>query len=516
MGLASIIETLNFLSNWSSVADLPERISTTRGNFMPRIKRLGALLVLLLICATFLPAQILTTLVNFDYTNGQFPESPLIQGLDGNLYGTYLLGGPDGVGGVFRLTPQGLLTQASNFCGGYNGCAGSREWGIMQTREGTFYGTSQEGGTGAGNMFTMTPQLVGADFADFGDKGGQNPLSAPILGTDGNFWGVGIAGTKNNNSNCDLGCGSIYKVTPEGAVTTEHAFCAQPNCADGWAPVGSLLQASDGNFYGTTNAGGATTGCLFSEGCGTIFKMTLQKVFTTLFTFSGTGSDGGNVWDVALIEGTDGALYGATSAGGLYGGGTVFKITTAGVFTTLYNFCALANCADGSQPQGGLIQASDGNFYGTTSVTGPNGGGTIYRITPAGAFTNVYSFCSLSGCADGSYPPSALFQATDGRIYGVTNDGGTDESGTVFRLNLGLPAFVAPLPGFGKPGQTVSILGNNLKSTTSVTFNGITARFSATSNSAINAIVPSGATSGPIVVTTSTRTLHGQNFQVLP
>jgi uncharacterized repeat protein (TIGR03803 family) len=483
---------------------------------MPRIKRLGALLVFLLICATFLPAQILTTLVNFDYTNGQLPESPLIQGLDGNLYGTYLDGGPYGVGGVFRLTPQGVLTQASNFCGGGNSCAGSREWGIMQTREGTFYGTSQEGGTRAGNMFTMTPQLGGADFAEFGDKGGQDPLSAPILGTDGNFWGVSISGTKNNYSNCAIGCGAIYKVTPEGAVTTEYAFCAQPNCADGWAPVGSLLQASDGNFYGTTYEGGSTTGCLASEGCGTIFKMTLQKVFTTLFTFSGTGSDGGNVWDVALIEGTDGALYGATSAGGLYGGGTVFKITTAGVFTTLYNFCALANCADGSEPQGGLIQASDGNFYGTTSVNGLYDGGTIYRITSTGTFTSLYNFCSLSGCADGSYPPSALFQATDGRIYGVTYDFGTGGAGTVFRLNLGLPAFVAPLPGFGKPGQTVSILGNGLKHTTSVTFNGITASFSAKSNSSINAIVPSGATSGPIVVTTPTGTFTSKSFQVLP
>jgi uncharacterized repeat protein (TIGR03803 family) len=483
---------------------------------MPRTGRLWAVLGFVLIWAALLPAQILTTLVDFDYTNRQEPESPLIQGLDGNLYGTYLLGGPDGVGGVFRLTPQGVLTQASNFCGSGGACAGAKEWGIMQTRDGTFYGTSQLGGTRAGNVFSMTPELVGTDFANFGDKGGQDPISAPILGTDGNFWGVGDEGTKNNTPDCDLGCGSIYKVTPEGAVSTEYAFCAQPNCADGWAPVGSLLQASDGNFYGTTFAGGATTGCLFSEGCGTIFKMTLQKVFTTLFTFSGTGSDGGNVEEVALIEGSDGALYGTTSAGGLYGGGTVFKITTAGVFTTLYNFCALANCADGSGPQGGLIQASDGNFYGTTSVNGANGGGTIYRITSAGTFTSLYNFCSLSGCADGSYPPSALLQATDGRIYGATYAGGTAGSGTVFRLNLGLPAFVAPLPGFGKPGQTVSILGNGLKHTTSVTFNGITARFSATSNSSINAIVPSGATSGPIVVTTSTGTFTSKSFQVLP
>lgn len=481
---------------------------------MPRFERLWALLVFLLICSAFLPAQTFTTLFNFDYIDGQEPDSPLIQGLDGNLYGTYMLGGPNGVGGAFRLTAQGVLTQA-NFCP--SGCAASRPWGIMLTREGTFYGTSELGGSRGGNMFTMTPQLVVADLADFGAKGGQNPISAPILGTDGNFWGVGEAGTKNNGTNCYLGCGSIYKVTPAGAVTTEYAFCAQPNCADGWSPVGSLVQASDGNFYGTTYAGGATTGCLFSEGCGTIFKMTLQKVFTTLFTFAGDDSEGGNIWEVALVEGTDGNLYGTTSAGGLYGGGTVFKITTAGVFTTLYNFCALANCADGSGPEAGLIQASDGNFYGTTSVNGANGGGTVFQLTPGGTFTTIYNLCQVApNCADGSYPASALLQTTDGRIYGSTYDGGTQGSGTIFRLNLGLPAFVAPLPGFGKPGQTVSILGNNLKRTSSVIFNGTPARFSATSNSSINAIVPSGATSGPIAVTTPAGTFTSTSFRVLP
>jgi uncharacterized repeat protein (TIGR03803 family) len=203
---------------------------------------------------------------------------------------------------------------------------------------------------------------------------------------------------------------------------------------------------------------------------------------------------------------------------GLTGCGVIFKITTGGTLTTLYSFCALANCADGSEPRAGLILATDGNFYGTTYTGGAYDEGTIFRITPSGVYSRLYSFCAESGCPDGALPQAPLFQAGDGRLYGTTTgiySGGVNQ-GTVFRLSLGLPASVAPLPAFGRVGQTVSILGYNLKHTSGVTLNGVNASFTAVSNTQLTAVVPSGAASGPITVVTPGGTLTSKAFEVLP
>jgi uncharacterized repeat protein (TIGR03803 family) len=229
-----------------------------------------------------------------------------------------------------------------------------------------------------------------------------------------------------------------------------------------------------------------------------------------------------------VIEGTDGNFYGTTRVNGSNGNGTVFQFTSGGQLNVLYSFCAPSNCTDGAIPWSGLVQASDGNFYGTTSDggTGKNcpglGGlpcGTVFKITAAGEFTSLYSFCSQSGCKDGGVPLASLIQGTDGALYGTTSEGANtschDGCGTVFKVSVGLGPFVETSPVFGKVGYTIQILGNNLTGTTSVTFNGLSATFTVLSDTYIQAKVPTGATTGPIEVTTPTGTLRSDvAFQV--
>jgi uncharacterized repeat protein (TIGR03803 family) len=146
------------------------------------------------------------------------------------------------------------------------------------------------------------------------------------------------------------------------------------------------------------------------------------QTFTLLLSFD--FSDGANPAS-ALLQATDGNLYGTTQSGGANGLGTVFQITPSGQLTTLYSFCAQSSCTDGESAYAGVVQATNGNFYGTTQLGGANicngaGCGTVFKITPDGVLTTLYSFCSQSGCTDGEYPLAGLIQANDGNFYGTT------------------------------------------------------------------------------------------------
>jgi uncharacterized repeat protein (TIGR03803 family) len=267
-------------------------------------------------------------------------------------------------------------------------------------------------------------------------------------------------------------------------------------------PDGRLVQGTDGNFYGTTEE--------VNSGSGTVFKMTLAGKLTTLHKFTGTDGAGPTS---ALVQASNGNFYGTTQAGGTNSEGTVFEITAGGKLTALYSFCSKSECADGANPSAGLIQATDGNLYGTTfsggsNETSCNGGcGTIFKITTSGALTTLYNFCSKSGCADGSQPQEGLVQDTNGAFYGMTYYGGTDGLGTVFSLSTGLGAFVETLPTSGKVGAKVTILGTSLKGATSVRFDGTAATFKVVSSSEISTTVPAGAKTGIVQVTTSGGTL---------
>jgi len=260
-----------------------------------------------------------------------------------------------------------------------------------------------------------------------GGAHGSVPYGALIQGTNGSLYG-----TTNGSEAPANGDGTVYKISNSGKLKTLHSFCSQAECADGNEAVAGLVQDTNGTFYGTTTYGGA-------NGYGTVFKITAGGVLTTLYSFcSGAGCPDGESPDGTLIQATDGNLYGTTYSGGAYGHGTVYKITTSGTLTTLYSFCAQNGCADGANPTAGVIQATDGNFYGETDFGGVDGQGSLFKINSTGTLTTLYSFCSQPDCADGSEPVAGLVQASDGNLYGTTTGfgGGTTPYGTVFKITL--------------------------------------------------------------------------------
>jgi uncharacterized repeat protein (TIGR03803 family) len=233
-----------------------------------------------------------------------------------------------------------------------------------------------------------------------------------------------------------------------------------------------------------------------------------------------------------LMLASNGNLYGTTAGGGTTAYGTVFEITPAGTLTTIYNFCPRAGCLDGAGPLAPLVEGSDGSFYGATSQGGAYsdptlcgiGCGTLFKISAAGRLTTLYSFCHLAGCPDGDFVYGGLAQATNGTFYGVNLDGGdltcggdNTGCGTVFSLAVGLRPFVETLPASAKVGANVVILGTNLTGATGVSFNGTAASFTVESSSEITAIVPAGATSGRVRVTTPSGVFNSNRpFRVIP
>jgi uncharacterized repeat protein (TIGR03803 family) len=439
------------------------------------------------------PAQTFKTLVAFDGTNGSLPPASLVQGTDGYMYGTTTEGGasgPFGAGTVFRITPAGKLTTLHSF----SGTDGAYPFaGLVQGTDGEFYGTTSQGGAnGYGAVFKITPTgklvTVHSFCAQTNCADGEYPFAGLVQGIDGEFYGTTSQGGAN-------GYGTVFKITPEGKLATLYSFCAQADCADGTYSASGLIQAPNGELYGTTAQGG-------TNGVGTVFKITPKGKLTTLHSFMNT--DGGFP-SAGLVQAPNGDFYGTTMFRGPHDEGTVFKITAAGVFTTLFDFCS--KCGNTSNPSAPLILASDGNFYGTASANVPHGGnhgdGAVFKITPQGELTVLHHF---SG-GDGAGPDGGLVQDTNGIFYGTTAIKGPKGYGTLFSLSMGLPAFVGTLPTIGKVGTKVTILGTDLVGTTRVSFNGTTAQFKVVSPSEITTIVPTGATTGFVKVTTPKKTL---------
>ncbi len=365
---------------------------------------------------------------------GTTPLGALISGSDGFLYGTTNVGGTFNAGSVFRVSTGGTATTLASFYGNANsGSGGSNpQSNLTQAADGNFYGMTNGGGTnGNGTIFRITPDGVLTTLVSFtnasGPALGNTPVTGLTLGADGALYGVTQTGGISS-------LGTIFKVTTNGVLTTLVSFSGTTGSFLGSSPRGNLLLASDGNFYGTTATGGS------GGGFGTVFKYAPgTSTFTTLVNLTGTVAGNlGATPTSGLVQGTDGNFYGATSAGGNVGAGlgTVFMMTPAGALTTLVNFGGLV-APLGSSPKGTLVFGSDGQLYGTTQTGGTvsTGLGTVFKCTTAGVLTTLVNFSGSTGVALGQSPNGGLVAHADGGFYGTTSTGGVNNVGTIFRIS---------------------------------------------------------------------------------
>ena len=452
-------------------------------------------------------AQSFSVLYNFGTNNGD-PLQPsfsgiIVQGRDGNLYSTAPKGGANGLGAVFKITPSGKLTVLYSF----DGVHGSNPYSGLTLGTGDyFYGTTKAGGaSGFGTVFRISTSGSLAVLHNFTNgQDGAQPLAPPVQGTDGNFYGTTSAG---GNTVCSGGCGTIYKITPSGVFTTRYQF----DSSHGQQPSAPLVLGTDGNFYGTTTWGGTGISCK----CGVVFKMTPGGKLNVLFNFNGKN---GSAPTAPLIQGADGNFYGTTSDGG--GDGVAFRITPGGKIAII---CHMHAPETGSVPLGGLVQATDGNLYGADAGGGGsdgNGFGTIFKLPLQGEASDIYNFDGTKAAE----PFVTPFQHTDGLLYGDTIEGGTGTDcdngcGVFYSLDISLDAFVSFLPPLssGKVGKVIQIFGQGFTGTTAVSFNGTPASFTVKSGTYLTATVPPGATTGPVTVTTPGAVLTSNKaFQVTP
>ena len=424
-----------------------------------------------------------TVLYSFANTTDGWLPSDLVQLADGALYG--ITAGTGGVGPVtFKLTTAGAFTALNNLCLTSSSCpAGINVDGLVAGADGNLYGDTGDGGslsTSDGTFFQITPTGTRTQLLNFTNVK-PYPLPIPdhahnlVLGTDGNFYGTSTEGGANQT-------GAIFKVTTAGVLTELYSFSAltsgtQTN-ADGTRPEGALVEASDGNFYGTANNGGA-------NGSGTVYQITPAGVLTVIYNFSALPSstlnaDGAHP-AAGLTIGTDGNFYGSASQGGANGVGTLFKLnsTPDHTFTKLHDFGATTTAtltaaaspatvttgqsatltwdftdsiSDSGNPAHSLVLGTDGNFYGATHIYGSNAG-VAYQLTPAGVYTPLHLFGGTSTDLLGTtvrdgFQADALMLAADGNYYGTTAAGGANNLGTIFRLSVA-PATATPCTASG-------------------------------------------------------------------
>lgn len=359
-----------------------------------------------------------------------WPEGGLTLGTDQRFHGTIYAAGARNHGAVYRLSPAGDIVYQHSFEGGADG---------------------------------------------------GYPGSAPIQGADGAYYGT-------TNGSASAYAGTVYKIDTAGRYSVLHLFTT----TDGRGPVASLVQGTDLNFYGATISGG-------QNGMGTFFRISSSGNFSVLHDF--TSAEGNGPFS-SLIQASDGNFYGTTASGGTTGGGAVLKMTPGGNVTILYSFTLYSR--DGYSPGAGLVEATDGNFYGSLLEGGAAQGGTLYRLTPAGVFTKLHDFRQVSG----EFPQNTPMQHTSGKLYGTAFGGSTYNDGVIWEYDAGLAPFVTFVNGFGQVGTTVYILGQYFQSGVStVSFNGVAAQNPVISPTYIKATVPAGATTGFVTVTTSKGTL---------
>jgi uncharacterized repeat protein (TIGR03803 family) len=342
--------------------------------------------------------------------DGATPYGSLTRGSDGSLYGLTYTGGDNNLGMAFVIAPDGTETVLHSFAGGADGA--SPHGSLILGSDGRFYGVTVSGGPfNQGVVFALAADGTESVLHAFGSgAGAQYAYGSLIQASDGNFYGMSQGGGA-------YGLGTVFMIRPDGSELVIHSFGSQ---ADGQIPAGSLIQGADGKLYGMTSAGGDYAG-------GIVFRMDLDGTETILHSL-GSGSDG-SAPAGSLLQASDGNFYGLTRAGGANGIGALIKVDAAGNESVLVS---LGSGADGSAPRGDLLQASDGNLYALCGGGGDNGLGAVLQVSLGGTESVVYSF---TGGADGQTPTGALIEGPDGTLYGTTSGGRLGAGGTVFRID---------------------------------------------------------------------------------
>jgi uncharacterized repeat protein (TIGR03803 family) len=354
-------------------------------------------------------AETFTPLHQFDSpTDGARPEGALLRDAAGNLYGTTTTGG-GGDGTVYKIDSAGNETVLFAFADFVSG--GFPTSALVQDGAGNLYGITDTGGPGgAGVIFKLSPDGEQTLLHSF--QGGFNlkpkgPTGGILMDKSGNIFGTTLFG---GSSNCELGCGTVFRLDPTGQLHVLHEFTGP----DGDQPFGPLVQDADGNLYGVAKAGGDLS-CpdpvLPDSGCGTVFKLSKDRELTVLHTFGG-GRDGSSPEPGLLLDAA-GNLYGTTFQGGRTEHGVVFKISKKGRYRILHRFTE----KEGKNPNGSLIFDPAGNLYGTSQLGGDHHIGSVFQLTPGGGLTVLHSF---KGLEDGAVPFAGLIRDEAGHFFGTT------------------------------------------------------------------------------------------------
>ena len=430
---------------------------------------------------------------------GSYPEGNLKLGTDGLLYGMAYRGGAYNYGTIFKISTGGTFTKLEDLVGGTNSGAYPARGSLVQETDGVFYGMTYQGGTA--NQGTIFKVTSGGTFSLLvrlsEDQQGYSPYESLVQASDGYYYGTAREGGRYNG-------GVGYRLCTTGSYTVLRSFDENTT---GRYPEGRLTQAKDGNFYGTTYAGGGNNS-------GTIFKLTSDGTTTVLIeldeatgqypvgsliysddttlygmAYRGGTSDRGTIFKITtsgqltvlknldattgyypyggLVKGTDGSYYGVTSDGGASNGGTVFKITSGGTLTVLENLAY----AGGYHPRGNLIQGSDGNLYGMANSGGTSGYGVVFKVSTGGTYTVLKNFDYTT---TGGYPEGSLVQGSDNVLYGMTSRGGTNDGGTIFKIQTSGGSFAVlrhfnPLTDGARPFGALVIQKSPSASSQSVT-----------------------------------------------
>jgi len=380
-----------------------------------------------------------STLYSFK-NNGKDPSNPLggalIIDAAGNLYGAGVSGGTYGKGAVFQISKTGTETVLYSFKGSPDGESPNSK--LVRDSKGNLYGTTFSGGiitdtygdcsdyAGCGTVFKLSSSGVETVLYGFtGGKDGAIPQSSVVLDSAENVYG-----TVNQDLvvSGDSGNGLAFEITTNKTFSILYEFCSLNNCLDGQNPLFGPIRDSEGNLYGVVLGGG-------SDGYGGVYQLTPSGVETLLHSFT-FGNDGAEPWST-LKRDSAGNLYGGANWGGsgTYGtgfnGGTLFKITRSGAFSVLYSFCSLPNCADGDGPRGPIQIDRSGNLYSTTVAGGANGSGTVFEVSSTGKETVLYNFASQVTTFN-----AGLVIDSSGNLYGTTYNGGPAHLGSVYKLTL--------------------------------------------------------------------------------